>query len=355
MPSVQLGSLFRLPNGTWAYRYRDATGKRPQVGGFKTKGEASAALGDAIDRMRLGRNYRRSVTLAQLVDEYLAQHIAEENTLRTLRERLKYATDVFGDVPIERLLVNEIAAWRNRLPAKSAWGIHKALRQVLNYAVRARMLDENPAKEVPNPEPKRGEVPVFESWEDVEAVADELRPNERGMILFAAGTGLRPEEWLALERRDVDREAGVVHVRRVYTDGKLRDYGKTDGARRRVPLRGRVLAVLEELPPRIDTPLLFPGERGGYLNLGVWRRKRWKPAFDVAGIAYRTPYALRHTYASWSIAAGVDLFTLARRMGTSIEQIDKTYGHLLPRAEAHERDLLDAFDVRQNEPQAAEK
>jgi integrase len=64
---------------------------------------------------------------------------------------------------------------------------------------------------------------------------------------------------------------------------------------------------------------------------------------------------LRHTYTSWSIAAGVGLFEVARRMGTSLEQIDRVYGHLLPHAEAHERDLLDAFEARQNEPRAAEK
>jgi hypothetical protein len=36
-------------------------------------------------------------------------------------------------------------------------------------------------------------------------------------------------------------------------------------------------------------------------------------------------------------------------MGTSIEQIDKTYGHLLPDAAEHERGLLDAFDATPKE------
>jgi hypothetical protein len=32
-------------------------------------------------------------------------------------------------------------------------------------------------------------------------------------------------------------------------------------------------------------------------------------------------------------------------MGTSIEQIDKTYGHLLPDSEEYLRGLLDCYDV----------
>jgi len=61
-------------------------------------------------------------------------------------------------------------------------------------------------------------------------------------------------------------------------------------------------------------------------------------------LEYRPPYALRHSYASWSIAAGVGLFELSRLMGTSVDQIDKTYGHLLPDALDRARAALDAFD-----------
>ncbi|HEV8276342.1 MAG TPA: hypothetical protein VGQ26_11690 [Streptosporangiaceae bacterium] len=64
-----------------------------------------------------------------------------------------------------------------------------------------------------------------------------------------------------------------------------------------------------------------------------------------AQLAWRTapPYALRHTYASLSIAAGVSLFELARLMGTSPAMLDATYGHLLPDALDRARTALDAF------------
>ena len=64
-----------------------------------------------------------------------------------------------------------------------------------------------------------------------------------------------------------------------------------------------------------------------------------------AGVEHRSPYALRHTYATFGIAAGVSLFELARFMGTSVEQIDKTYGHLLPDALQRTRDAFDTFVV----------
>jgi len=40
----------------------------------------------------------------------------------------------------------------------------------------------------------------------------------------------------------------------------------------------------------------------------------------------------------------VQLFYLARIMGTSVAQIDATYGHLLPNSEEYLRGLLDRYD-----------
>jgi integrase len=138
----------------------------------------------------------------------------------------------------------------------------------------------------------------------------------------------------------------VVSVQRVYTGTQVSEYPKTDRSRRRVPLRRRVLDALDTMALRLDSSLVFPGARGGYLDLHNFRERHWKAALRAAGLAYRRPYDLRHTYATFSIAAGVSLFALARRMGTSLEMIDKTYGHLAPDADEYELGLLDAFDDR---------
>src|SRR5687768_12823488 len=37
-------------------------------------------------------------------------------------------------------------------------------------------------------------------------------------------------------------------------------------------------------------------------------RHHWNPAVRAAGLAHRTPYSMRHSYAAFSIAAGVSLF-----------------------------------------------
>jgi integrase len=213
---------------------------------------------------------------------------------------------------------------------------------VLAYGIRTEVLAKNSATLVPNPQPRVREVQVF-TLAELSAIAEELIPQFRPIPMFAAFTGLRPEEWIPLERGDVDRHRQVVHVRRVYTDGVLKDTGKTAGSLRTVPLPARALEALDSRPARLDTALLFPGRDGGHLNLSNWRNLDWKPALWAAGVDYRRPYCMRHTYASWSIAAGVDLFTLATVMGTSTEQIGRTYGHLLPDSLDRARMALDTY------------
>jgi integrase len=246
------------------------------------------------------------------------------------------------DVPLDRLQPLEIGAWRKRLPARSAFGVHKALRQALHYAVRTKLLDENPAALAANPEPKRTEVQTF-TVAELAAVADELAPAYQAIPIFAGLTGLRPCEWIGLERADVDRQAGVVTVRREYVDGTVKPYGKTSRSLRAVPLPLRAVQALAEHPARLDTRLLFPAPRGGHIELHAWRWREWYPALWAAGVEKRVPYALRHTFASLSIAAGVTLFELSRFMGTSPAMLDKTYGHLLPDALDRGRNALDSF------------
>jgi integrase len=310
----QRGRLEKLPSGRWSARWYDQDGVRQRQGGFETKSEAGEWLDRKVEEVRalrlgdIGAVRRQTMpTLTHLVDEYLEQHSAERNTLRILKARLRYATDTFGDTRIDRLDPQAIGAWRKRLPERSAWAIHKTLRQVLHYAVRVKLLDENPASVVPNPEPKRREVPTFESVADLDLVAAELHPRFAAIPVFAGLTGLRPEEWIALERRDIDTRNGIVHVRRVFTDGELKPYGKQSRSLRAVPLPMRASEALAALTPRVDTTLLFPGQKGAHLNLHNWRADHWTPAVRAAGLAHRPPYALRHAFAAFSIAAGVSL------------------------------------------------
>ncbi len=152
----------------------------------------------------------------------------------------------------------------------------------------------------------------FESWEQVEAVVAELDPRYAAIPIVAVGTGLRPEEWIGLHRADLDREVGLLNVRRRFTQGVLKDGGKTEGSVRSVPLRRRVLEALDAMPARIDTKVLLPAPRGGYVDIERFRHRHWKPALRAAGLEHRRIYDCRHTFATWAIEGGMSLILLAR-------------------------------------------
>ena len=133
------------------------------------------------------------------------------------------------------------------------------------------MIDVNPAKVgVDNPVRRRKEQHPFESWTELETLAAAIGPRYGPMILFAAATGLRPAEWIALEKRDVDRDERVVYVRRSFTRRELK-IPKTEASTRAVPLQARALDALDQVRDGNGSPLLFPGDRGGYLDVHHFR------------------------------------------------------------------------------------
>jgi integrase len=368
MPAEQRGEAYRLGKGRYGLRYRDNDGNRVRTREkFPSRTAALNHYRDVIAPMLRGDTpARRDLTLAEFVPVFLERHGTgvRARTTSTLRDRLGHAVDIertddghaysggpFGDIPLSELerMADEIAAWQAKLPARARHGIVQALRQCLDAAERWGHINRNPAKLAgPNPKPPPRAVRAYTRAE-VDGIAAELSAVYQQLPAFGAATGLRPEEWQALERGDIDRKAGVVNVRRTVSSGEVVELAKTSASRRQVPLSPRALRAVDALPARLDTPLLFPGPAGGLLNLDNFRRREWGPAVTASGVAKPARiYDLRCTFASNAIAARIDVFELARVMGTSIEMIERHYGTLLNGAAAGIAARLAAFEAQQD-------
>jgi hypothetical protein len=161
---IQQGQVFELETRgsdgrrLWAYRYRAGGrgAKRVQRGGFASEQDASDALERALERLRREGQMTRTLTLAELVEEYLAQHDAEPVTIEKRRWLLRKVVAAFGDLRISELHSQEIAAWRMTVAPGHRFDATQALRQVLARAVVWGMIDVNPAKRgVDNPQRRR--------------------------------------------------------------------------------------------------------------------------------------------------------------------------------------------------------
>lgn len=355
MPARQRGSVVRR-GSTWHARYYDEHRTRVSRGGFATKTSArewvdrEVAQVEALARGEVVPSRDRPQTVDALLDVFLERHgrTIDPATKRKLTTQLRHARTTFGPRHPDTLRRIDLEDWRELLPAGSRHDVFRAFRQALAWATARGLATRDASAGIRNPKRKRHErreVHPFESWTEVETVAAELNPRFRALPFVAVGCGLRPEELFGLHRADVDRAAGVLHVQRRYTGGELKDGGKTPGSVRAIPLRRVVLDALDAMPTRIDTPVLFPGVRGGYVDLEKFRHTEWAPALRAAGLEHRRLYDCRHTFATWSIEARVELWYLARVMGTSVTQLEDTYARWLKRTDDQLRAAFDAYDT----------
>lgn len=120
---------------------------------------------------------------------------------------------------------------------------------------------------------------------------------------------------------------------------------KTRGSLRSVLLNRQALDSLALLPTPLNRDqLVFPGNRGGVLNLHNFRRRSWKRALTAAGVAYREPYQMRHTFATLTLADGAPIEFVSRQLGhTSIAVTMRHYAADRPETNYA---ILDALDAR---------
>ena len=295
------------------------------------------------------------LTLAEFVDVYLERHAVavRGRTIAILRERLGYAIRAYGDVPLRDLerMSGELASWY-RDAARRVAVRHRASTPP---SARGRRpmghIQRNPAKLAgPNRQPSPRTVRAF-TVDELDAISEELSAIYRPLPAFAAATGLRPEEWAALEPRDIDRKAGHVTVCRTVSEDEqgrriLVELAKTSTAADKFRSPDARSTRSTSCRHGCRHVRLFGAPAGGLLNLDNFRRREWAPAIEASGVARPARiYDMRSTFASRAIAAGVPIFELAKIMGTSVRMIERHYGTLLDGAAAGIAARLDAFDA----------
>ncbi|MBA3402305.1 MAG: site-specific integrase [Actinobacteria bacterium] len=348
MPSEQRGSVYTTATAGHGIRWIDETGQRRRQAGFSSPSKARAWFRDVeLPRMR-GGLVNEPLTLREFSERYIARYEADRSpvTVATLKARLVRPLAEFGGVNLADLRTGELAAWEATLPPRFRYAVVRALRQVLDAAVAWEYLSRNPAKAT-----GRNHAPVVVERialepSDVDKLAGEMRTPYDVALVVGAWCYLRPSELLALERGDVD--GNVLHIKRTLDgQGGTKASAKTRRSLRTVPLPLRARQALAELPPRLDTRLLFPAPSGAPWDICNFRRREFKWAREAAGLDEAvTPYTLRHSGISWALAAGIPSSDVARFAGTSVTMLETTYHHLLETSADAARQRLDAFAER---------
>ncbi|MEO0679362.1 MAG: site-specific integrase [Pseudomonadota bacterium] len=181
----------------------------------------------------------------------------------------------------------------------------------------------------------------------------------RPMLYLAADTGMRPQEYLALPRSNLQRD-GVLVDRAIERPGLKISVTKTPAGRRFLPCSPEVLEMARRHSAldleRGAWDLLFPTATGHWQSIDNWRNRGFAKACLEAGLVDGagseapkpafTPYALRHFFASMLIDRGLSLKRVQTRMGhANIETTLNTYGHLIESAELREEDEAGMLDL----------
>ncbi len=323
-------------------RFRTPDRTQSKKRGFRTKREAEAfAATVEVEKMRgeyvppsLGR-----ITVDELAPDWLERKRADvaPSNYRTLDSAWRtHVQPRWGRVRIADVELSRVEQWiaqmqRDGSGATTVVRAYGVLAAILDDAVKSRRLSTNPARGVENLPRKTTKRHVYLSAGDVARIASESG-RHRTLVLTLAYTGIRWGEAVALRVRDIDflRRRLTVHDNAVQL-GVDHAVGRTKSRHTRsVPVPEFVLDELSELcRGKGAEGLVFAGTGNRFLprpkSNGGW----FAGAVKRAGVQRITPHDPRHTAASLSVSAGVNVLALARMLGhTSAKVTLDTYADL---------------------------
>lgn len=310
------------------------------------------------------------VRVSEVALQWLKGHEHKnERTYRRYEERVRLhiVPTAVGKMRVKDVTASSLLSWlhdRRRLLEDSTLRlVFDNLRAVFDLAVDDGRIHKNPclAKSVQDIKPKRGDGGRAEltlTWDDTDKIRTELPERYKALVDCGRGLGLRQGEIFGLSPDDIDWEhpdGPMVHVRRqLVHDGSFLVYdlpkgGNDDDPKDRwVELPDEVARALREhmkkFPPvavtrpwssRAGEPvtvlLIFYTREKTAIQSNWFNSHVWKPALAAVGLIKpldpnvegrrweksrdKMMHALRHLFASMMIVGGVDVYTLADRLG----------------------------------------
>jgi integrase len=327
--------------GTWIARMRSAETEGPRylfksLGLVTAENDYEAARAEALS-WRKARDAGVSdevVTVAQACEQYVADRKREKGAACAHDARKRFERTVYGArlgaLALTKLRTPHLKAWRDglKLSKGSADRTRTVLVAALNLAVANRLVSADAAREWADFKPhgatgKRRDV--FLDRDQRRALLNRVQGGLRDLIEAATLTGARAGELTSATRSQFDARTGSMTF-----------IGKT--GRRDVPLSPAAQALFERLScSKLPAASLFVRDDGRR-----WAHSDWDELIAEASQLARLPdgvclYTLRHSFITEAITGGMSTLDVARLAGTSLQMIEKHYGHLVA---SHAREKL---------------
>lgn len=306
-------------------------------------------------------------TLSQLLEQDIAYQVsvgkmepATEVSARIYARVI--AADPLGSKRVEEITKRDVAALVGRLktgalaPAKGK-SRTAALRRCIATCRAAfnrpglKGLIENPFRGVALPEAESSTDPIEAS--EIDSVEDVRRlyaaaslplpgdsvasPQWRTLVLTLYSLGLRINEALALEWKDIDLAKGLIQVRGSLVDVPGRKIEKrapkTKSSVRTIPISEelrRDFVALREFRGHDRGPV-FQTSAGSWTFKGNLQKRWWLPLRKSCGLEPSGFHRARHTAASIAVAQGEPVTAVAKMLGHKNPQITlSVYAHFVP-------------------------